>query len=156
MKPPIDFVLLICRRWHQADGNFPPCSHWLSVILFRASGHTQHLFSVSLGWHLGIWDTFVETWKEKRTTCIGTQEPVVPVINARGLFCRDNAESFEMCQITLGLFLWRNFFLVYLNEFFKIYLFIENLWVRKRHTSLIPGNKTVKQLNTSVLAQTCL
>lgn len=95
MKPPIDFVLPSCRCWHQADGNFPPCSHWLSVILFQDSGHTRHLFSVSLGWHLGIWDTFVETWKEKKTTCI---EPnVVPVINARGLFCRDNAESRLKC-----------------------------------------------------------
>lgn len=27
MKQPIDFPFLICRTWHKANGNFPPCVH---------------------------------------------------------------------------------------------------------------------------------
>lgn len=111
MKPPIDFVPLICRHWHQASGNFPPCSHWLSVILFRDHGHTQHLFSVSLGWHLGIRDTFGETWRKKRTTCIGTS--VVPVIRARGLFCRDNTEKCLKCAKSHRAYFVEKVFLLY-------------------------------------------
>lgn len=65
MKEPIDFRLLICRTWHKANGNFPPCAHWLNVILFLRSKHTYHLFSIFPGWHLGIWDTIAKCSRKK-------------------------------------------------------------------------------------------
>lgn len=65
MKQPIDFCLLICRTWHKANGNFPPCAHWLNVILFLRSKHTYHLFSIFPGWHLGTWDRFVKSLRER-------------------------------------------------------------------------------------------
>lgn len=100
---------------------------------------------------------------KKGTTCNGTR--MVPVINVRGLFCRDNREKHLKCAKSHQTFFAE-------KRLFGVFMTFMNLRLMKRHPPplwepywkilenliitlmfFIPGNKTVNQLNISVLWQ---
>lgn len=118
MKQPIDFPLFICRARCKADGNIPPWERWLNVILSSHSKHTYHLFSIFLGWHLGIWDSFVKCSRERekkkqlyRKQCGLTWKSVIPLINITIVVW---AEILEVCQMS-SLHLQSTFSLMHLT-----------------------------------------
>lgn len=64
-RQPIDFGLLICRSWHKANGNVPPCARWLNVILFLT--RCAHIPPVSYFLWLTFGDLRSFFWGEKKT-----------------------------------------------------------------------------------------